>query len=265
MAEDRDVKYRVHRDGASAHVVLSNPAKHNCFDDVLIRGLTEAFTQLAGEADIRAVILRAEGKSFSAGADLNWMKRMAGYSREENLQDALALAGLLRTIDRCPKPVIGLVQGPAYGGGVGLAACCDIAIAAPEAKFALTEVKLGLIPAAISPFVAAAIGARAARRYFLTGEPFDAAEAHRLGLVHELVGDTDALLPAGERLAERVAKNGPVAVAEAKDLIFSVDRPYDDAVMQDTAARIARVRASAEGRDGVSAFLEKRAPAWTGG
>lgn len=262
-------KYRIERPGwgggAVAEVILSNPARHNVFDDTLIRGLTEAFSDLGGDAQIRVILLRAEGKSFSAGADLGWMKRMAENSRAENLADAEALAGLMQVMNACPKPVIGLVQGAAYGGGVGLAACCDIVVSVTAASFALSEVKLGIIPAAISPYVVAAIGQRAARRYFLTAERFDAAEARRLGLVHEIVEDEAALQGAAERLVKSILGNGPQAVAEAKALIFAVDRPWSMDVLKDTAERIARVRAGDEGREGVAAFLEKRKPGWIAG
>lgn len=261
-------KYKIRKPdyagGAVAEVVLSNPAKHNVFDDTLIAGLTGAFLLLGDDPETRVILLRAEGKSFSAGADLNWMKRAAENTEAENLADAEALASMLRVIDHCPKPVIGLVQGAAYGGGVGLVSCCDIAIATQEAKFALTEVKLGIIPAAISPFVVSAIGAQASRRYMLTAESFDGSEARRLGLVHRLVPHADLLESAGRDMATALLHNGPNAIAETKALIRAVDRPWTWDVMKDTAGRIARVRASEEGREGVSAFLEKRAPSWRG-
>ena len=259
-------KYRVRKaaygNGQVAEVVLSNPDKHNCFDDDLIRGLTGAFLLLGEDPTVRVVVLRAEGKSFSAGADLNWMRRMAENDESANIADAEALAGLMHTLNTVPKPVIGLVQGAAFGGGVGLCACCDILLATDRAGFCLSEVKLGLIPSAISPYVVSAIGARAARRYFLTAERFDAAEAHRLGLVHERVADEEALEVRGREIAETILAAGPNAVAESKDLVFAVDRPWSWDVHKETARRIARVRASDEGRDGVGAFLEKRKPAW---
>ncbi len=267
MSDDMK-KYRVRKasfgNGQVAEVVLSNPEKHNCFDDQLIRGLTGAFLLLGRDPGVRVILLRAEGKSFSAGADLNWMKRMAENDEAANQADAEALAGLMHTINVTPKPVIGLVQGAAYGGGVGLSSCCDITVATERASFCLSEVKLGLIPAAISPYVVAAIGARAARRYFLTAERFDAAEAHRLGLVHEVVADEEALGEKGRELAEAILAGGPNAVAESKDLVFAVDRPWSWDMLKDTARRIAQVRASDEGKDGVGAFLEKRRPGWTG-
>jgi len=265
---DENRKYRVRKapygNGQVAEIVLSNPDKHNCFDDQLIQGLTGAFLLLGEDPGVRVILLRAEGKSFSAGADLNWMKRMAENDEAANLADAEALAGLMHTINVTPKPVIGLVQGAAYGGGVGLSACCDITIATERASFCLSEVKLGLIPSAISPYVVAAIGARAARRYFLTAERFDAAEAHRLGLVHEVVVDAEALDAKVKELAEIILSCGPNAVAETKDLVFAVDRPWTWDVLKDSARRIARVRASEEGKDGVGAFLEKRKPGWLG-
>jgi methylglutaconyl-CoA hydratase len=240
---------------------LTNPRLHNAFDDDLIKRLTEAFTFLGAEPDVRVVVLSAEGKSFSAGADLNWMKRMAGYSRAENLADAKALATLLETIDTCPKPTVALVQGAAFGGGVGLVAACDIAIGTAGATFSLSEVKLGIIPAVISPYVLAAIGPRAARRYMLTGERFDAEEAHRIGLLHDVVG-AEELTGAGELMIRALLQAGPAAQAAVKDLIRAVAFRAPDAVMDETAGRIADIRASAEGQEGLGAFLEKRKPSW---
>jgi len=211
---------------------------------------------------VRALVLSARGKSFSAGADLTWMKRMAGYSFDENLMDATVFSRMLHSLDRFPRPTIGLVQGAVFGGGVGLVAVCDVAIAAENAVFALSEVRLGLIPAVVSPYVVAAMGARQARRYMLTAERFNAADALRFGLVHQVV-PVDGLRAAGDAILKTLAANGPCAVAEAKDLVFAVaGRPVDDALLDDTAGRIARLRASGEGREGVAAFLEKRNPAW---
>lgn len=245
-----------------ARVTLNRPEIHNAFDEALIRSLTERFQDLAADGTVRAIVLTGAGKSFSAGADLNWMRRMADYSDQENRKDARGLADLLALIDRHPKPTVARVQGPVYGGGLGLVAACDVAIAADAARFMLSEVRLGLIPAVISPYVVAAIGARAARRYFVTAERFDAAEALRLGLVHQVVG-SDGLDDALEAMLEIILKGGPSAQAEAKALVRAVSaRPIDDAVIADTADRIARLRASDEGREGVVAFLEKRAPAW---
>jgi len=231
----------------------------------LIADLTAAFTKAGADPAVRAVVLAAEGQSFSAGADLAWMRRMAGYSQGENLRDAEALAHLLHAIDRCPKPVVGVVQAAAFGGGVGLVAACDIALAAECAQFALTEVRLGLIPAVISPYVVAAMGARACRRYFLTGERFDAVTALRLGLVHEVVPRSD-LAVARARVLAALARGGPEAQTAAKDLIFNVAQPTADLdPLVETARAIAERRASAEGREGIQAFLDKRNPAWVEG
>lgn len=247
-----------------ARLTMNRPDVHNAFDDVLIAELTERLRHLDNDARVRVVVLAANGKSFSAGADLNWMKRMARYSEAENLRDAMHLAGLMHTLDRMRKPTIARVQGAAFGGGVGLVACCDMAVAAREAQFCLSEVRLGLIPAVISPYVVQAIGARAARRYFLTAERFDAAEAHHLGLVSQVV-DADDLDETVATLTGHLLKGGPHAIAAAKDLITAVnDRPIEMPVVEDTARRIAQQRASAEGREGVAAFLEKRAAAWVG-
>ncbi|HWA48568.1 MAG TPA: enoyl-CoA hydratase/isomerase family protein [Dongiaceae bacterium] len=241
---------------------MNRPEKHNAFDDVLIAELTDAFRKAAGDDAARIVVLESTGPSFSAGADLGWMKRMAGQGRAENERDAEALAELMRAIDSCPKPVLCVVQGAAFGGGVGLAACCDIVIASEAASFSLSEVRLGLIPAVISPYVAAAIGPRACRRYFLTAERFDAATAQRLGLVQEVVPQAE-LAAARDRMIEHLLKGGPLALRAAKDLIAHVAGvPIDAALMRDTARRIADQRASDEGKEGVSAFLEKRKPNW---
>jgi methylglutaconyl-CoA hydratase len=246
-----------------ATVTLDRPEVHNAFDDEVIAELMQAFRRLGAEPAARVIVLRAEGKSFSAGADLDWMQRVARYSHEQNVADAMALAEMLHTLDACPKPTLALVQGPAYGGGVGLVAACDIAIAAETASFALTEVRLGLIPAVIGPYVIAAIGERACRRYFLTAERFSAADAYRLGLVHQVV-PADRLDAAAADLAARLRECGPAAQAAAKELIRDVARrPIDDAMVRDSAERIAHQRASAEGREGVAAFLEKRQPAWS--
>lgn len=250
------------RDDGVASVTLARPAIHNAFNEVMIAELTSALVALGDDASVRAVLLKAEGKSFSAGADLDWMKRMATYGLPENLADAKALAGLMRTLNDLPKPTIACVQGAAFGGGVGLVACCDMAVAVEGSLFCLSEVKLGLIPAVISPYVIAAIGARASRRWFLTAERFDSAEAHRLGLVHQLVAAED-LDAAVEALLARLRDGAPEAQSAAKDLIFAVaDRPVTDALVADTAQRIASLRSGPEGREGIAAFLEKRAPAW---
>jgi methylglutaconyl-CoA hydratase len=241
---------------------LNRPDVHNAFNETLIAELTAALGALEADADVRVVVLTGHGKSFCAGADLNWMKKMAGYGPVENLADAQALAQMLRTLYGLSKPTVARIHGAAYGGGVGLAACCDIAIAAVEATFALSEAKLGLIPATISPYVIEAIGARAARRYFLTAERFEAAEAYRIGLVHDIV-------PGGQ-LDDRVNEMlgalllaGPQAQLECKALIRGVaHRSIDADVIGGTAQHIAKVRASPEGKEGVAAFLGKRSPAW---
>ncbi len=248
-----------------ARVTLNRPAIHNAFDDDLIARLSALLDELAVRDDLRALVLAAVGRSFSAGADLNWMRRMADYSEAENRADADRLAGLMRRLDRLPVPTIARVQGAAFGGGVGLIACCDMAIGADRALFALSEVRLGIMPAVIAPYVIAAIGPRAARRWILTGERFDAAEALRIGLLHQVVAE-EALDGAVEALLEELLKCGPRAQAEAKALIRDVAfRPIDQALVDDTAARITRLRASDEGREGLSAFLEKRPPAWIAG
>ena len=246
-----------------ARITLDRAERHNAFDDVLIARLTETLESVAAMAEIRVVILAAAGKSFCAGADLGWMRRTAGYSRAENAADARRLARLMALLDGVAKPTIALVQGAAYGGGVGLVAACDIAIAAAPARFCLSEVRLGLIPAVISPYVVAAIGVRAARRYFLTGEPFDATEAHRIGLVHEVVPEGE-LAAAGAAMAEKLLAGGPLAVAGAKRLIAEVAAwPPDAAMIEHTAGRIAEVRAGAEAGEGMAAFFDKRPPSWS--
>ncbi|HVN36428.1 MAG TPA: enoyl-CoA hydratase/isomerase family protein [Casimicrobiaceae bacterium] len=245
-----------------ALVVLSRPDVHNAFNAVLIAELTRALRALDGNPSIRAVVLLGEGKSFCAGADLNWMTEMARYGIAENLADANALATMLKTLYRLSKPTIARVHGAAFGGGAGLVACCDIAFAAQDATFSFSEAKLGLIPATIGPYVVEAIGARHARRYFLSAERFAAAEALRIGLVHEIypLEELDARI--NEVLASLLLA-GPRAQDEAKALIRAVrPGPIDDAMVADTAARIAGVRGSEEGKEGVAAFLRKRSPAW---
>jgi methylglutaconyl-CoA hydratase len=253
----------IERQGPIGLVTMNRPEVHNAFDDALIAELTEALRSMEAEEAIRVVVLSGAGKSFSAGADLKWMRRMAGFSIEENRRDAMALATLMRTLAHLRKPTIARVHGAAYGGGVGLVACCDVAIATHNATFALTEAKLGLVPSVISPYVVAAIGSRAARRYFLTAERIESGEAYRLGLVHDLAasgGDLDEKIGI---VVDSMLACGPVAQREAKELIRAVaGKPVTSEVIQDTAERIAKLRASPEGREGVAAFLEKRRASW---
>ena len=247
---------------AIALVTLNRPEVHNAFNETLIAELTAALTALALDRSVRAVVLLGAGQSFCAGADLNWMKKMAGFSKAENLADAKALTRMLATLNDMPQPTIARVHGAAFGGGVGLVACCDVAIGAHDATFALSEAKLGLIPAAISPYVIEAIGARAARRYFLSAERFTAAEAFRLGLLHDLAVPAELDAKINELLGFLVTA-GPQAQAEAKLLIRAVAHtPIDDAVIADTARRIARIRAMPEAKEGVGAFLAKRRASW---
>ncbi|MDK2125798.1 enoyl-CoA hydratase/isomerase family protein [Parachitinimonas caeni] len=245
-----------------ATVWLNRADLHNAFDDGLIADLTHTFAGLGQDPTVRIVVLAGRGRSFSAGADLNWMRRMASYGETENYNDAMGLARLMQTLDSLPKPTIARVQGAAFGGGVGLVACCDLAVAAPEASFCLSEVKLGLIPAVISPYVIGKIGKSAARRYFLTAERFNAEEALRLGLIHDIT-PADSLDDTVEGWIAALLGNGPQAMAAAKRLIANVsDRPVNEALIDDTAHSIARIRSSAEGKEGVSAFLEKRSASW---
>jgi methylglutaconyl-CoA hydratase len=257
-----DQALKVEVDGAVARLILARPEKHNAFDDAVIAAFTEALESVGNDAAVRVVVVAGEGKSFSAGADLNWMRRMADYSEAENLADAQALAFMLRTLNELPKPTIARVQGATFGGGVGLVACCDIAVASKAAIFCLSEARLGLTPSTISPYVVAAMGANNARRYFLTAERFDAAAAERMGLVH-MVAAPERLDHAVDDLVAALLQNGPMAISECKQLIRRVaNGPVDEAMIEDTAQHIARVRASAEGKEGVRAFLEKRPPAW---
>jgi methylglutaconyl-CoA hydratase len=245
-----------------ALVTLDRPDVHNAFDETLIAELTQALEALDRSPTVRAVVLLGAGESFCAGADLGWMRRVADYSHEQNLADARSLARLLQTLHGLTKPTIARVHGPAYGGGVGLVACCDIVVAVPEATFAFSEVKLGLVPATIGPYVVQAIGVRAARRYMLTGERFEAAEAFRIGLVHELAPLPEIDGKINEMLGELML-GGPAAQAAVKGLMRSIaGRAIDRNVVDDTAERIAAIRATDEAREGVGAFLGKRSPAW---
>ncbi|CAM2140027.1 methylglutaconyl-CoA hydratase [Pararobbsia alpina] len=252
----------VEHDGAIATVTLARPEVRNAFDDLTIVELTGAFRALSDDAHVRAIVLAAQGPAFCAGADLGYMQRMAHFSDAENRADALGLATMLNTIYTCAKPVIARVQGDAYAGGMGLVAAADIAIAVDSAQFCLSEARLGLLPATIAPYVIRAIGERAARRYFVSAERFDAAEALRLGLVHELT-TADALDAVVERVAKAIAGNGPQAVIECKRLVGDVaGQSIDSKLMLDTADRIARVRGSEEGRAGIGSFLQKSSPPW---
>ena len=255
-------RLHLHRNGPVARLRMTRAQVHNAFDADLIAELTAALEAVADDAGIRVLVLEAEGASFSAGADLNWMRGMAAASEEDNRLDSLALARLMRTLDTLPTATIAAVLGAAFGGGVGLVACCDIAIGVRDAKFGLTESKLGLLPAVISPYVIAAIGQRNARRYFATAELFDADEALRIGLLHDVVNPT-ALDTAVQRQIDLLLKAGPVASGLAKTLVREVVAHADGAKHDaDNAALIARLRVSPEGQEGLSAFLDKRKPHW---
>ena len=250
-----------HADG-SARITLNRPEIHNAFDDRLIAELTAALAALAHDDAVRVVVLTGSGKSFSAGADLNWMRRTSTYGEAENLADARALAKLMATLNELPKPTIARVNGAALGGGTGLVACCDIVVASSHAMFGTTEVRLGLIPAVIGPYVVAAIGVRQARRLMLTGERIDAGEAARIGLVHEVVA-ADELDAAIATLMEHLLKGGPHALAAAKRLVHDLaGRPIDAELIDYSTRRIAALRATPEAREGVAAFLDKRQASW---
>ena len=248
--------------GTLATVTLNRPDVRNAFNETTISELTLAFDELGRNELVRVIVLAASGVAFCAGADLNWMKKMAGYTHAENHADALQLAEMLRTIYLCPKPVVAKVQGDCYAGGMGLVAACDIIVAADEANFCLSEVKLGLIPATISPYVIKAMGENAARRYFITAERFSAQEAHRIGFAHEVVA-ADALDAKVAEIVKALTNNSPNAVQQAKVLVRDVvGQTVNDALLADTAERIAHIRASEQGREGVASFLEKRKPSW---
>ncbi|GKS92130.1 enoyl-CoA hydratase/isomerase family protein [Acidovorax sp. SUPP2539] len=249
-------------DGAVARITLAQPDLRNAFNDETIAALTDAFAQAGSRDGVRAVVLAAQGTAFCAGADLNWMRRMADYTREENVADAGALADMLRTIYECPKPTIARVQGDVYAGGMGLVAACDMAVAVDTAGFCLSEVKLGLIPATISPYVIRAMGARAAHRYFLTAERFGAAEALRLGFVQAVV-EFEQLDDTVDAWLKALTSASPAAVRACKRLVQDVaGRDIDAALIATTVQGIADIRASDEGREGVQAFLQKRKPSW---
>ncbi len=245
-----------------AQVWLNRPDVRNAFNDTVIGELTSTFKSLGADPDLRAIVLGGHGKAFCAGADLSWMRTMADYTWAQNHADAAALAEMLWTLWSCPVPIVGRIQGDCYAGGVGLAAVCDVLVASDNAGFCLSEAKLGLLPATIGPYVVRALGEQAARRYFVTAERFSAAQAAQLGLVHEVVASEklDAQVSA---IVASIVANGPAAVKACKQLVKDVAaRPIDATLRDDTARRIADIRASAEGREGVQAFLNKRDPAW---
>jgi methylglutaconyl-CoA hydratase len=251
---------KVEKKDGVARVTLDRPELRNAFDEVLIRKLQESFVSLGEDKAVRVVILAGNGPAFCAGADLNWMKRMAEYGYDENLADARALANMLATLDRLPKPTIARVHGPVFAGGTGLVAACDIAVGTTDAKFCLSEAKLGLSPATISPYVIRAMGEQNARRYFLTAEVFGAEEAFRIGMLSLLTNKLDEEI---DGLVGHLLAGGPEAHRKIKELIRAVaGRPVDDALASDTAKRIAEIRVSAEGREGIASFLEKRKAAW---
>lgn len=247
-----------------AYVTLNRPELHNAFNQEMISDLRTCFKDLAARDDVDVVVLKSEGKSFSAGADMNWMKAAVGYSEDENYQDALNLAAMLKSLYDLPQLTIALVHGAAMGGGMGLVSCCDLVIAEAETKFSLSEVKLGLIPATIAPYVMRAIGRRQARRYFQSAEFIPAPRAQEIGLIHEIVEGHDKLHSKLEEILAIVIKNGSLAMHEAKQLAsdINMDDVLGEVLMDDTARRIAKIRTGEEAQEGLSAFLEKRKPAW---
>jgi methylglutaconyl-CoA hydratase len=248
--------------GHVATVTLLRPEVRNAFNDEVIAEMSQAFTQLGADARVRAIVLMAEGAAFCAGADLNWMRRMADYTREDNVQDAEKLAAMLRALYQCPKPTVARVQGDVYAGGMGLVAACDMAVSVDSAHYCLSEVKLGLIPATISPYVIRAMGPRAAHRYFLTAERFNAHEAHRIGFVHEVVS-ADQLDAKVSELVSALVSAGPNAVKECKKLVQDMaERDITRLLIERTVQGIADIRASDEGKEGVQSFLQKRKPGW---
>lgn len=258
---EQAVTYNVDHRGV-AFVTLNRADKHNAFNDEMINTLNTYFNQAGEDNEVRAVVLQAKGKSFSAGADLNWMKQMASFSEAQNHHDAMNLASMLNTLYTLPKPTIARVQGAAFGGAVGLIACCDIAIGSKLSKFCLSEVRIGLIPATISPYVIEAMGARVCRRYFQTAEVFSARRARRLGLLSEAVTE-DELDSTIDEILTQILKNGPCAVARAKSLVQEVaGKPIDATLLDETSQSIAQIRVSAEGQEGLSAFLERRLAKW---
>lgn len=254
------VLYKVEKQVAT--ITMNRPEVHNAFNETMIKEMTAAFEKAGADKNVRVVILNGNGKSFCAGGDLNWMRKVADYNFEENVTDAMALGRLLKTINTLPKPTIALVQGNAFGGGVGLAACCDIAFAEESAKFCLSEVKIGLIPSIIAPYVIAAIGERQARRYFLTAEVIDGKTAARIGLVHEAV-HSDEMDNVLDEAIYALWEGAPAAQARGKKLILEISkRKIDDELIKFTSEKIAEARASDEGKEGLSAFLNKKEPGW---
>ena len=252
-------------DGGIARITLTQPEVRNAFSDEAIAEITAAFRKVGEQVDVRAVVLAAEGPAFCAGANLNWMRRMADYTRAENLADAAKLAEMLRVMYACPKPTIARIQGDVVAGGMGLVACCDMAVAVDTAGFCLSEVKIGLIPATISPYVIRAMGARASHRYFLTGERFSAQEAHRIGYVHEVV-EAEQLDAVVDGWLKHLLSAGPAAVRACKRLVLDVaEREINEQLIAATVEQIANIRASGEGKEGVQAFLNKRKPSWLPG
>lgn len=254
----------IETNGQAAWIWLNRPTVHNAFDETLITELTSTLGRLDREPGLRAIVLAGRGKSFSAGADLNWMKRQGAASTDENIADATRLAELFRVLSECAKPTIARVHGAAMGGGMGLAAACDICVASSQAVFATSEVRLGLVPGVISPYVVRAIGQRQAYRYFQTAERIAAAKAREIGLAHEVV-EPEVLDLTVQQIIDALVLGGPHAQAASTDLIRAVaDKPLSATVIDDTAKRIASIRASAQAKEGLSAFLEKRAPNWGG-
>lgn len=246
-----------------AELILNNADKYNAFDDHIISLMIEKLAQAESQADLKLLILRSTGKHFSSGADLNWMKRMANNSYQENLDDANQLAKLMQNLNNFSKPTLALVQGAAYGGAVGLAACCDIVVATRTSRFCLSEVKIGLVPAVISPYVIRAIGERHARRYFLSAEVISAEQAQNFGLVHDLVDDQTQLDQAAEHFIQQLSQNSPQAMTVAKELIFAVShKQIDSEVISYTSQCISDIRVSDEGQEGLNAFLNKRQASW---
>ena len=255
---------RIDTQGRHATITLTQPEVRNAFSDEVIADISAAFLDVGARPEVRAVVLAAEGPAFCAGANLNWMRRMADYTREQNLADAAKLAEMLRIIYTCPKPTVARVQGDVYAGGMGLVAACDMAISVDTAGFCLSEVKLGLIPATISPYVIRAMGARAAHRYFLTAERFDAAEALRIGFIHEAV-PAEQLDERVNAIVQALTSASPNAVTECKKLLHEVaEQTIDPTLIASTVAAIADIRASDQGREGVQSFLQKRKPNWLG-